>query len=234
VRAATGPRSHGGRWAGGTTSLRALDWPPRHVGQAAADPPMRCHEPATTRDDGPPEVTTAAVQKTVEWRRCRIVSAGDTRPTTRRAAMGGGRGRTPEELETLLEDALRLRDTDAVARLFEDGSLQLASEDSQQVRGYHEILQVALPLCQNERGKLFHYCHPRPLPTVKNRPTVGYGGSEVSGPGLSGAPTEAQSHGATAGAIHSSDVVQCWLHVSCFSRAISEACDVEPKPWSTL
>src|SRR6267142_1244811 len=34
--------------------------------------------------------------------------------------MGGGGGNTPEELATLLEDALLLRDADAVARLFDD------------------------------------------------------------------------------------------------------------------
>lgn len=36
---------------------------------------------------------------------------------------GDGCGDVPEELETLLEDTFLLRDADAVARPFEDGSL---------------------------------------------------------------------------------------------------------------
>jgi hypothetical protein len=63
-------------------------------------------------------------------------------------------GQTPEELETLLEDAFLLRDADAVARLFEDGSLLVTGEGSPLVRGREEILQVASLLCQNGRGYL--------------------------------------------------------------------------------
>ena len=48
---------------------------------------------------------------------------------------GDGCGDVPEELETLLEDTFLLRDADAVARLFEDGSLAVTGEGAQQVRG---------------------------------------------------------------------------------------------------
>ena len=67
---------------------------------------------------------------------------------------GGGGGETPEELETLLEDALLLRDADAVAQLFEDGSLLVTGGGSLLVRGRDEILQVASLLCQNAHGYL--------------------------------------------------------------------------------
>ena len=59
--------------------------------------------------------------------------------------MGGGD--TPEELGTLLEDALLLRDADAVARLFEDGSLLVNGEESQPVRGHAAVLRAASLLC---------------------------------------------------------------------------------------
>lgn len=50
----------------------------------------------------------------------------------------------------MLEDALLLRDADAVARLFEDGSLLIASEVGEQVlRGRAAILRAAALLWQN-------------------------------------------------------------------------------------
>jgi len=65
---------------------------------------------------------------------------------------GGGGGETPEELETLLEDALLLRDAHAAARLFEAGSLLVTGEGSEYVRGRTAVLQVASRLCQNGSG----------------------------------------------------------------------------------
>ena len=45
---------------------------------------------------------------------------------------GEGGGETPEELETLREDAFLLRDAGAIGRLFEDGSLLVPGAGSQQ------------------------------------------------------------------------------------------------------
>lgn len=63
--------------------------------------------------------------------------------------MYGGGGETPEELETLLEDAFLLGDADAVARLLEDGSLLVTGDGSQPVRGREAILQAASLLCHH-------------------------------------------------------------------------------------
>jgi hypothetical protein len=65
---------------------------------------------------------------------------------------GDGGGKTPEELETLLEDALVLRDADAVAQLFEDGSLLVAGEAGWQLTGHEELLRVAAQLCDRPRA----------------------------------------------------------------------------------
>ena len=65
---------------------------------------------------------------------------------------GGAGGETPEELETLLEDAFLLRDAHAVARLFEHGSVLVAGEGSRAVCGTDAILQAASLLCNDGRG----------------------------------------------------------------------------------
>jgi len=67
---------------------------------------------------------------------------------------GSGGGQTPEELETLLEDAFLLCDADAIARLFEDGSLLVTGEGSRQVRGREAILHAASLLCHHGCGYL--------------------------------------------------------------------------------
>jgi hypothetical protein len=51
--------------------------------------------------------------------------------------------RTPEELETLLEDAFVLRDADAVAQLFEARSVLVAGAGPRETRGRGEIARVA-------------------------------------------------------------------------------------------
>jgi hypothetical protein len=63
-------------------------------------------------------------------------------------------GRTPEELETLLEDALLMRDAQALTPLFEDSSVLVAGQSPQQVRGPGEIVRAAWLLCQHQRGYL--------------------------------------------------------------------------------
>lgn len=47
--------------------------------------------------------------------------------------------RTPEELETLLEDSLLLADSDALEELFEDFAVLSSADRPQQVRGSREI-----------------------------------------------------------------------------------------------
>lgn len=51
--------------------------------------------------------------------------------------------RTPEELETLLEDTLMLRDQQALAELFEDGAM-LVVNDERSARGGEAIARLAL------------------------------------------------------------------------------------------
>ena len=52
-------------------------------------------------------------------------------------------GRTPEELETLLEDALLMRDAEALTPLFEDASVLVADQWQQLLRGPGEIVRAA-------------------------------------------------------------------------------------------
>lgn len=56
--------------------------------------------------------------------------------------MRGG-ARTPEELETLLEDTLVLRDPEALAQLFETGAMLALGGGPRQARGRREITRVA-------------------------------------------------------------------------------------------
>jgi hypothetical protein len=56
---------------------------------------------------------------------------------------------TPEELETLFEDALVLRDRQALAALFEDGALFI-TDDGRSARGGKEIGALALAVWGGE------------------------------------------------------------------------------------
>ena len=51
--------------------------------------------------------------------------------------------RTPEELETLLEDAFLLRDPNGLGQLFESGAVLVAGGGLQEARGREEIAGVA-------------------------------------------------------------------------------------------
>ena len=53
--------------------------------------------------------------------------------------------RTPEELETLLEDAFVIRDGGSLVELFEDGAV-LVSDAVQEARGHEEIERYASAL----------------------------------------------------------------------------------------
>ena len=63
--------------------------------------------------------------------------------------MKGG-ARTPEELETLLEDAFVIRDRDALTELFENGAV-LGAGDLREARGEEEIARFATALWDHER-----------------------------------------------------------------------------------
>lgn len=65
------------------------------------------------------------------------------------SALAGGR--TPEDLETLLEDALLLADPEAVAALFDPGAVLIAGDD-RLARGGAMIAHHALATWQGERS----------------------------------------------------------------------------------
>jgi hypothetical protein len=59
--------------------------------------------------------------------------------------------RTPEELETLMEDAFVLRDQHALAQLFHPGAILVAGDGLPEARGRRQIAQVAARLWRSER-----------------------------------------------------------------------------------
>lgn len=58
--------------------------------------------------------------------------------------------RTPEELETLLEDAFVLRDHEALAQLFEAGAVLDPGDARHQARGREEIVRLASAMWNHE------------------------------------------------------------------------------------
>lgn len=62
--------------------------------------------------------------------------------------------RTPEELETLFEDAFVVRDRDALAQLFEDGAVLAADGGHQEARGAAQIARFATAMWERERTYL--------------------------------------------------------------------------------
>jgi hypothetical protein len=62
--------------------------------------------------------------------------------------------RTPEELETLLEDAFVIRNGDALAELFEDGAVLVADDGTREARGGQEIARLASQMWQRNRTYL--------------------------------------------------------------------------------
>jgi hypothetical protein len=67
-----------------------------------------------------------------------------------RAVICGG-ARTPEELETLLEDALVMRDREALAKLFEAGAV-LREGDGPLTRGAQDIAHLSLTTWEGDRA----------------------------------------------------------------------------------
>ena len=62
--------------------------------------------------------------------------------------------RTPEELETLFEDAFVLRDRDAVAQLFDAGAVLVAGDDSTEARGAEQIARLATAIWDRDETYL--------------------------------------------------------------------------------
>jgi hypothetical protein len=59
--------------------------------------------------------------------------------------------RTPEELETLFEDAFVVRDGDALSRLFDVGAVLVAGEGLPEARGGDEIARLASSMWERNR-----------------------------------------------------------------------------------
>jgi ketosteroid isomerase-like protein len=62
--------------------------------------------------------------------------------------------RTPEELETLLEDAYVVRDRDALAQLFEDGAVLVAGSGRPEARAGSQIARFATAMWERDRTYL--------------------------------------------------------------------------------
>jgi hypothetical protein len=62
--------------------------------------------------------------------------------------------RTPEELETLLEDAFVIRDRDALAQLFEDGAVLVADRGGWEAHGQDAIARSAHEMWAHHRTYL--------------------------------------------------------------------------------
>ena len=58
--------------------------------------------------------------------------------------------RTPEELETLLEDAFVTRDAAALRGMFADGAVLVARDGLREARGAEEIARLATALCEGD------------------------------------------------------------------------------------
>ncbi len=59
--------------------------------------------------------------------------------------------RTPEELESLLEDAFVTRDVDALCEMFEEGAVLVAGAGPREARGGEEIGRLARALLEADR-----------------------------------------------------------------------------------
>ena len=73
--------------------------------------------------------------------------------------------RTPEELETLLEDAFVIRDGEALAELFEEGAVLVAGDGSREARGADEIARWASDMWERNRTYL---ADPRQVVQARN------------------------------------------------------------------
>lgn len=75
--------------------------------------------------------------------------------------------RTPEEVETLLEEAFVVRDRDALAQQFEDGAVLVAGGGLQEARGGSQIARFATAMWERDRTYLAD-----PRPVLQSRDTA--------------------------------------------------------------
>lgn len=61
---------------------------------------------------------------------------------------------TPEELETLFEDAFVLRDGDALAQLFDAGAVLVAGDEATEARGGEQIARLATAMWDRDKTYL--------------------------------------------------------------------------------
>jgi hypothetical protein len=73
--------------------------------------------------------------------------------------------RTPEELETLLEDAFVMGDGQALAELFEEAAVVVAGDGSREARGGDEIARLASDMWERNRTYL---ADPRQVVQARN------------------------------------------------------------------
>jgi Domain of unknown function (DUF4440) len=93
-------------------------------------------------------------------------------------------GRTPEELESLLEDAFVTRDADALRAMFEDGGVLVAGDEPREARGSGEIARLAETLWARDRT---YVAEPRRVVQVRGTALVlGRGGIAVARRGHDG------------------------------------------------
>ncbi len=78
-------------------------------------------------------------------------------------------GRTPEELETLFEDALLLRDREAAAQLFETRGLLVVGGGLREARGREAIAQIAADVSQS---RCLYLTDPRQVLQVRDTALV--------------------------------------------------------------
>ena len=79
------------------------------------------------------------------------------------------RARTPEELETLFEDAFVVRDDKALAPLFEDDAELVTGDGPREARGGEEIAQVATAMWEGDRT---YVANPRRILQARNTALV--------------------------------------------------------------
>ena len=77
--------------------------------------------------------------------------------------------RTPEELETLLEDAFMLHDQQALAQLFHPGAMLVVGGGLPEARGRRQIAQVAVQLWDSQ---LLYLADPRRILQVRDTALV--------------------------------------------------------------
>jgi hypothetical protein len=79
------------------------------------------------------------------------------------------RARTPEDLETLLEDAFVIRDSEALAQLFEDGAVLIAGKQPREARGGDEIVRFATAMWDRDRT---YFADPRQIVQARDTALV--------------------------------------------------------------